>query len=370
MSDDAPAPRVSVVMAVHDGERYVGAAVDSILAQQFGDLELIVVDDGSTDRTADIVRQRDDPRVRVITNGRNLGLAPSLNVGLAEARGDLIARLDADDVAMPQRLARQVAFMDANPHVALVGSWYTEMAADGTPGALVKLPTQHWDLRWHLCLYSPFAHSAVLWRRALVAERVGRYDEGLAYSMDYDLWRRIAERLEVANVSESLLYLRAHEQSMTATYGERAREGLRMQAAHAARLLDWPTAEQLHGWPITASESHETRLWRLYRMLISRPRDRSQVELLADAAEVLRLHEAFVLDAGVPADVARRQRREVRERLARQLLWASRTARAGGHRGASRELLRAVAALAPTAFLSRESVDASIGLAARVLRRP
>jgi len=360
MSDDARAPRVSVVMAVHDGERYVGAAVDSILGQQLGDLELIVVDDGSTDRSAEIVRQRNDPRVRVITNERNLGLAPSLNAGLAAARGEFIARLDADDVALPQRLARQVAFMDANPRVALLGSWYTEMSADGTPGALVKLPTEHWALRWHLCLYSPFAHSAVSWRRALVAERVGQYDEGLAYSMDYDLWRRVAERLEVANLPEPLLYLRAHEHSMTATYGDRAREGLRMQAAYAARLLGWRDE----------SESNETRLWRLYRMLISRPRDRSQAELLADAAEVVRLHEAFVRDAGVPADVAQRQRSEVRDRLARQLLWASRTASAGGRRGASGELLRAVAALAPGAFLSRESVDAAIGLTARVLGRP
>jgi glycosyltransferase involved in cell wall biosynthesis len=248
VSDAARAPRVSVVMAVHDGERFVCAAVDSVLTQKFRDLELIVVDDGSTDRSAEIVREHPDPRVRLVANGRNLGLAPSLNVGLAEARGEFVARLDADDVAMPQRLARQVAFMDANPRVALLGSWYTEMAADGTPGAQVKIPTQHWDLRWHMCLYCPFAHSAVLWRRTLVAERVGQYDERLAYSMDYDLWRRIAERLEVANLPESLLLLRAHAQSMTATYGERAREGLRMQAAYAARLLGWPAAE---------SDSHE-----------------------------------------------------------------------------------------------------------------
>jgi glycosyltransferase involved in cell wall biosynthesis len=361
VSSNTRAPRVSVVMAVHDGERYVGAAVDSVLRQKFRDFELIVVDDGSTDRSAEIVRQHADPRVRLIANGRNLGLAPSLNVGLAEARGEFVARLDADDVAMPQRLAHQVVFMEAHPRVALLGSWYTEMAGDGTAGAQCRLPTQHWDLRWHLCLYCPFAHSAMLWRRALVAEEVGQYDERLAYSMDLDLWRRIAECLQVANVPESLLYLRTHEHSMTATYGERAHEGLHMQAAYAARLL---------GWPADAGDRPEARLWRLYRLLISRPTDRSQPELLADAAEVVRLHEAFVRDAGVPAEVARRQRREVRERLARQLLWASRTARAGGQRGASGELLRTVAALAPTAFLSRESVDASIGLAARVLRRP
>ena len=354
-------PRVSVVMAVHDGERYVGAAVDSILTQKFRDLELIVVDDGSTDRSPEIVREHADPRVRLVANGRNLGLAPSLNVGLAEARGEFVARLDADDVAMPHRLARQVEFMDANPQVALLGSWYTGMTADGTPGAEVKLPTAHWDLRWHLCLYSPFAHSAVLWRRTLVAERVGQYDERLAYAMDLDLWRRVAEQLEVANVPESLLYLRGHEHSMTATYGERALEGLRMQADYAARLL---------GWPTDVAQSNEVRLRRLYRILISKPTDGSQPELLADAAEVIRLHEAFIHDAGVPDDVARRQRGEVRERLARQLLWASRTASADGQRGASGELLRAVAALAPGAFLSREAVDACIGLAARVLKRP
>ena len=348
-------------MAVHNGETYVGAAVDSVLTQKFRDIELIVVDDGSTDRSAEIVRQHADPRVRLIANGRNLGLAPSLNVGLAEARGEFVARLDADDVALPHRLTRQVAFMEANPRVALLGSWYAEMAADGTPGPHRRFPTEHWDLRWHLCLYCPFVHSAVLWRRALVAERVGQYDERLAYSMDFDLWRRIAALLEVANVPETLLYLRTHEQSMTATYGDRAREGLRMQATDAARLLGWPSDEH---------ERTEMRLRQLYQLYVSRPTGRSQAELLADAAEVIRLHEAFVADAGVPADVAHRQRRTVRERLARQLLWASRTAQAAGRRGASAELLRAVVTLAPRAFLSRESVDASIGLAARVLRRP
>ena len=186
MTADERTPRVSVVMAVHDGERYIGAAVDSVLAQRFSDLELIVVDDGSTDRSIAIVRERADPRVRVITNGRNLGLAPSLNIGVGEARGEFVARLDCDDVAMPQRLERQVAFMDANPDVALLGSWYVTMAEDGTLGEPIQLPTRHWDLRWQLCIHCPFAHSAVLWRRRLVAERIGAYDERLRFSEDYD----------------------------------------------------------------------------------------------------------------------------------------------------------------------------------------
>lgn len=348
-------------MAVHDGERYVGEAVDSVLAQSFRDLELLVVDDGSTDRTVEIVRERADPRVRVLSNARNLGLAPSLNVGLAEARGAFVARLDADDVALPARLARQVAFMDANRDVALLGSWYREMAADGTSGAPVRVPTGHWDLRWHLCLYSPFAHSAMLWRRELVAREIGSYDERLTYSMDYDLWRRIAERLFVANVPEYLVRLRAHAGSMTSTFGDRRNEGLRIQAAHAARLL---------GWPAERGEENERRLRRLYRMLIGAPLDRSQPELLADVAEVLRLHEAFAAEAQMPRNEAERQQREIRAQLARQLLWVSRTAKADGRRGASAALLRAVVELSPRALLGRAAVDAGIGVAARALRRP
>lgn len=347
-------------MAVHDGERYVGEAVDSVLAQSFRDLELIVVDDGSTDRTAETVRERADPRVRLISNARNLGLAPSLNVGLDEARGEFVARLDADDVALPARLARQVAFMDGHPDVALLGSWYHEMSADGSLGAPVRVPTRHWDLRWHLCLYSPFAHSAVLWRRELVEREVGRYDDGLRFSEDYDLWRRISARLHVANLPEFLLHLRTHPEQMTATYGDLSRTGLRMQAEHAARLL---------GWPPDVGDQNEQRVQRLYRMLLGAPLDRSQPELLEDVAEVLRLHEAFVTEAQMPLEEAERQRREVRAQLARQLLWVSRTAKADGRRGASGALLRAVVELAPRAMLGREAVDAGIGVAARVLRR-
>jgi hypothetical protein len=347
-------------MAVHDGERYLRESVESVLAQRFADLELVVVDDGSRDRSAEIVRAYTDPRVRLLVNDRNLGLAPSLGRGVAEARGELVARLDADDVALPDRLERQVAFMDAHPDVALVGSWYEEMSADGAPGARVRVPTAHWDLRWHLHLYSPFAHSAVLWRRELVAREIGSYDERLAYSMDYDLWWRISRRLLVANVPADLVRLRVHASSMTATYGERTREGLHMQATHAARLLGWPADDP----------ENERRVQRLYRMLIGAPIDRTQDELIADAHEVLRLLEAFLREEEVPQLEAARLRREVRAQLARQLLWVSRTAKANGRRGASAALLRTVVDLAPGALLGRASVDAAIGVAARLLRRP
>ncbi|HTK46403.1 MAG TPA: glycosyltransferase [Gemmatimonadaceae bacterium] len=357
---DARPPRVSVVMAVHDGERFVGEAVDSVLAQSFRDLELIVVDDGSRDRSAEIVRARVDPRIRLLTNDRNFGLAASLNRGIAAARGEFIARLDADDVALPARLARQVAYMDAHPDVALAGSWHEEMSEEGVPGAQVRAPTAHWELRWHLCLYSPFAHSAVLWRRELVAREIGAYDERLAYSMDYDLWWRISTRLFVANVPEYLVRLRTHATSMTSTYGDRTNEGLRMQAAHAARLLGWEGDE----W------ANVDRLRRLYRMLIGAPLGRTQQELGQDCTDVMALFEAFLREEEVPRAEAQRLWDDVRMRLGRQLLWVSRTATWRGRRGASIRLLWLVATLAPKAFLSRQAVDAGIGVAARVLRRP
>jgi glycosyltransferase involved in cell wall biosynthesis len=346
-------------MAVHDGERYLVAAIESVLAQRLDDLELLVVDDGSTDGSADMLRGITDPRLRVLTNERNVGLARSLNRGVADARGEFVARLDADDVCVPDRLARQVAFMDANPDVALLGSWYTKMMPDGTLGARVRLPTDHWALRWQLLLSCPFAHSAVLWRRQPVADEIGNYDERLAYSMDYDLWRRISKRFRVANLPADLLRLRVHPESMTATYGARSHEGVRMRSAEVAALLGWPNAEL---------DQNERRLVQMHDLLLGTPRDRTVPEIVADAKELLRLHDAFVAsEAALPVEEARRQRRWLRARLARRMLRASRVAPADGHRGATRTLMRAVAELAPGALLSRDGLRAYVTMASRRL---
>jgi glycosyltransferase involved in cell wall biosynthesis len=299
-------------MAVYNGERYVAEAVQSVLAQRFGDLELIVVDDGSTDRSATIVRELDDGRIRLLSNDVNVGLARSLNRGLADARGELVARLDADDVATLDRLDRQVEFFDANPAVALAGSWYTDLDFEGR-ATVHELPVEHWDLRWTLCLYCPFVHSAMMWRRTVVADHVGAYDEGLAYSMDFDLWVRIAARLRVANVPAPLVRIRSHPGSMTATFGVRTREGLRMRAAYAATLLGWDDAE----------ESQEQRVDRLYRLHVSRPRRALGRQWVHGARDLYRLHRAFVAAEGVPSTVAARQRRAITTGLAWRLWRAS-----------------------------------------------
>jgi hypothetical protein len=309
----AGTPRVSVVIAVYNGERYLAEAIRSVLAQQFDDLELIVVDDGSTDRSAAIVREFTDHRIRLLSNTTNVGLSRSLNRGVGEARGELVARLDADDIAEPERLARQISLLDAAPDVALVGSWYLELRDDGatTPR---RLPVDHWDLRWHLHLTCPLLHSAVVWRRQLVAARVGVYDERLAYSEDFDLWWRLTSVLRAENLPEYLVRLRTHSASMTATYGSRARQGLRMRAARAAAVL---------GWGEQNEDENQARLERLYRLHVSTPRQPVGRQWISDARDLLRLHAAFVRSERVPPRVAARQRRAIMVGVARRLARAS-----------------------------------------------
>ena len=129
MSDAVPA--ISVVMSVYNGEQFVAQSIESVLRQTFPGFELLIVNDASTDRTREIVTSFRDPRIRIVDNPSNVGLTRSLNRGLALARGRFVARQDADDLSLPTRLAEQLAFMRANPGVALVGTQARVMDARG-----------------------------------------------------------------------------------------------------------------------------------------------------------------------------------------------------------------------------------------------
>ncbi len=211
-------PRLTVLMAVRNGERTVGEAVESILGQSFSDFEFLVVNDNSTDGTGAVLGTFNDARLTVIANERRQGLTRSLNRGLAQTTTAYIARQDADDRSAPERLERQVAFLDSHPDVALAGTWYRKIDEQGRVLASQQLPCTATDLRWHLIFYSPFVHSAVVFRRS-VLDVVGTYDEHLHYAQDYDLWCRIARSFELANLDEYLVDFRVSEASMTATYG-------------------------------------------------------------------------------------------------------------------------------------------------------
>jgi len=199
-------PAVSVVMTVYNGEPWVGEAVDSILAQTFEDFELVVVDDGSTDGTPDTLRRRAGPRLHVIRQ-RQTGQTPALNVALRQARGPLIARMDADDVALPERLARQVAFFATNPSVGLLGTGSHEISPEGKILSTDVPPVDDRAIRRELIRRNPFVHSAVMFRRAAL-DAAGPYDEGFVVAQDYDLWLRMSRVTTLANLPEPLVLRR------------------------------------------------------------------------------------------------------------------------------------------------------------------
>ena len=223
-----PAPRVSVVLAVRDGAPWVGDAVRSILAQTLSDLELIVIDDGSTDDTPQTLASFVDARLRVARRTR-LGLTRSLNEGVSLTHAPLIARLDADDVAASDRLARQVAFLDAHPEVGLLGTGATEIDTNGRDIGRVVPPVGDAAIRRALIRRNVFVHSSVMVRRqALVA--AGGYDAAFPVAQDYDLWLRLARITRLANLPEPLVVRRLLPGRISAT-----READRLRAEARVR---------------------------------------------------------------------------------------------------------------------------------------
>jgi hypothetical protein len=189
-------------MAVYNGERYLHSAIDSVLGQTRGDFELLIVDDGSTDATPKILSgyAREDERL-TIRRVAHAGRSAALNFGIRTARAELIARLDADDRALPERLDRQLAFLEANAEIALLGGAALLIDERGQVFRRVKLPRSHDEIVEALERYSAFIHSNVVFRREAV-EAVGGYRPAFEPSEDYDLWLRLTERHPTANLAE------------------------------------------------------------------------------------------------------------------------------------------------------------------------
>lgn len=200
------APPLSVVMAVRDAEAWISGAVDSILNQTHRDFEFIVVDDGSTDRTRALLDGQRDPRLTVLHRPR-AGLTCSLNHALGLAVAPLLARMDADDVALPARLERQLAFLDAHPDVGLLGTGCHEISPSGEVLRTVSPPVEDAAIRRALIRANPFIHSSIVMRREAL-ERAGLYDERFAVAQDYDLWMRMSRVTRMANLSEPLVLRR------------------------------------------------------------------------------------------------------------------------------------------------------------------
>jgi glycosyltransferase involved in cell wall biosynthesis len=234
-------PSVSVIMSVYNGERFLKEAVESILAQSFTDLEFIIIDDGSTDQSARILENYNDSRIIRIKNASNIGLTKSLNLGLKKARGFYIARIDADDISKPGRLAAQIAYLNSNPQIAVLGSAYETIDENSKLIQTFYPPSCPLVITWSLLFGNPIAHSSVVYRRDIILQ-LGGYDENILYAQDYDLWSRITEKgfmISVLNIP--LIQLRNHKAQITLIKQTRSREtALNIARKNLQQLLGQP----------------------------------------------------------------------------------------------------------------------------------
>jgi len=205
-------PTISVVLPVYNAERYVGEAVESILAQTFGDFELLIIDDGSKDRSLEILQRlaESDRRIR-LRSRPNAGLVPTLNEMLAQARGEFIARMDADDVSFPRRFERELEYLRAHEDCLVVGTAVEWIDPEGELLKLYAPPRDHAEIdAAHLATAEGVVCHPSALIRATAFELVGGYDPELDGAEDLDLWLRIAEVGRLANLSEALLRYRFH----------------------------------------------------------------------------------------------------------------------------------------------------------------
>ncbi len=208
-------PAVSVVMSVFNGQRFLSEAMESILNQTFRDFEFIIINDGSTDGTASILDSyaRSDPRVHVYPQ-ENKGLIESLNRGCGLARGKYVARMDADDITLKDRLMQQIAFMEKHAGVGVLGSAVELVDEMGRRLRTERYPLDHAGIMSALAYRSPFTHPAVVLRKNVFVS-VGGYRSVFVGAEDYDLWLRMAERCELANLEAVLLKYRLHPEQVT-----------------------------------------------------------------------------------------------------------------------------------------------------------
>lgn len=214
-------PQISVVMAVYNGGEYLKLAIESILEQSFTDFEFIIINDGSTDSTPNVLTEyaHRDRRIRIISR-ENKGLVASLNEGISEARAPLIARMDADDIAYPTRFEKQFDYMQQNTEVVCVGSYYEVIDEEGLELTIAKAPTSDGQIQNALMRgHTVICHPTAMYRTDAVRS-IGGYDEKFFLVEDIDLWIRLGEKGELANIPEPLLSYRTNSDSVSTQNGK------------------------------------------------------------------------------------------------------------------------------------------------------
>lgn len=200
-------PLISVILPVYNAEKYIKESIDSILNQTYNNFELIIINDGSRDNSAEIIKLYSDQRIRYYEQ-QNQGLAKTLNTALSYAKGKYIARQDNDDISLPDRFEKQINFLEHNPEIAILGSWAEIIDENGLKtGRFHHHPTSSLELRFGLVFDNPFVHSSIMARKDVI-EETGMYYLENDYFEDHNLWSRISYYHQVNNLNEDLLLYR------------------------------------------------------------------------------------------------------------------------------------------------------------------
>jgi glycosyltransferase involved in cell wall biosynthesis len=261
-------------MAVHNGLPYLAAAIESILSQTFADFEFIIVDDASSDDSNSILHGYGDTRLTLLRNKRQIGLARTLNKAVARADGNYIARMDHDDISLPDRIERQVEYLEGNPKIDVVGTWAETIGP--RPKQVWRPPLTHDEIRSELVFNPAFIHSSVMFRKQTFLKTRLRYNPDLNRAQDYDLWCKAEKRLRFANIGEVLLQYRVHPDQVGSIHsGEQRRtaEKIRMNQLSKLALRLQKNNEKLH---------HEISLWKFPGSINSLAKIKEWLQILSD----------------------------------------------------------------------------------------
>jgi glycosyltransferase involved in cell wall biosynthesis len=238
-------PKISVILPVYNGEKYLAEAINSILSQTYRDFELIIVNDCSSDGTSEILSTYIDERIRIINNSSNLKLSRSLNKGIETAQGQFIARMDADDVSLPERFEKQVAFLEGHPEIGVVGCWVRRIDEKGNITGKIFRETRPEAIKWELFFGTPVPHPTVMIRAAVI-KRAGGFSNDISAAVDYECWTRLVKTTKFANLAEFLLLYRMHTENMSSKYHfDQIRTVRRLQELSMAEYIGVEKAQEL-----------------------------------------------------------------------------------------------------------------------------
>jgi len=227
---------VTVLMPVYNGEKYLAEAIKSILNQTFTNFEFIIIDDGSSDKSLEIIKSFDDARITLLRNGENLGLVKTLNKGIKVATGKYIVRMDADDISLPERIKKQVVFMESHPEIAVSGSW-VRIIKNVETGEVWNFPGDPAEIKCKLLFNNVLVHSSVIIRKEYFIQRNLNYESYFGQAEDYNTWVRVAAVSLITNIPEVLHLYRVHSlQAMQVYFEDVSRDARRIKTGQLNKL--------------------------------------------------------------------------------------------------------------------------------------